>query len=142
MHKGLDYWLPACAALGGVIIAVIASYFGGFLGILLAGLLIGFAAVRYDLDKQDVGGGFPSPSLYARQVAVREQMTAEERFANRASHEFRWVRAIGKGGRQRLLDQREPAAAMREQQLDAVTPHVDSGPRPGTDASSHVMEVS
>jgi hypothetical protein len=90
MHKGLDHWLPACAALGGVIVAVIASYFGGFLGILLAGLLIGFAAVRYDLEKQDVGGGFPSPSLYARQVAAREQMTAEERFANHAGMKALW----------------------------------------------------
>ena len=90
MHKDLDRWLPACAALGGLIIAVIASYFGGFLGILLAGLLIGFAAVRYDLEKQDVGGGFPSPSLYARQVAAREQMTAEERIANRAGLRALW----------------------------------------------------
>ena len=89
MHKGLDHWLPACAALGGVIVAVIASYFGGFLGILLAGLLIGFAAVCYDLEKQGVGGGF-SPSLYARQMAVREQMTAEERFANQAGLRALW----------------------------------------------------
>jgi hypothetical protein len=90
MHKGLDHWLPACAALSGVIIAVIASYFGGFLGILLAGLLTGFAAVCYDLEKQDVGGGFPSPSLYTRQVAVREQMTAEERIANQAGLKALW----------------------------------------------------
>jgi hypothetical protein len=89
MHKGLDHWLPACAALSGVIIAVIASYFGGFVGITLAGLLIGFAAVRYDLEKQGVGGGF-SPSLYARQMAVREQMTAEERFANQAGLRTLW----------------------------------------------------
>jgi hypothetical protein len=90
MHKGLDHWLPACAALTGVIIAVIASYFGGFLGILLAGLLIGFVAVRYDLAKQDVGGGFPSPSLYARQVAAREHMTAEERIAHQAGLRALW----------------------------------------------------
>ena len=90
MHKGLDHWLPACAAMSGVIVAVIASYFGGFLGILLAGLLIGFAAVRYDLEKQDVGGGFPSPSLYTRQVAAREQMTSEERFANQAGLRALW----------------------------------------------------
>src|SRR5258708_34829744 len=90
MQKGLDHWLPACAALSGVIIAAIASYFGGFLGILLAGLLIGFVAVRYDLEKQDVGGGFPSPSLYARQVAVRDQMAAEERFANHAGLRPMW----------------------------------------------------
>ena len=89
MHKGVDHWLPACAALSGVIIAVIASYFGGFLGILLAGLLIGFAAVHFDLEKRGVGGGF-SPSLYARQVAAREQMTAEERFANQAGLKALW----------------------------------------------------
>src|SRR3954467_15484278 len=89
MHKSLDNGLAACAALSGVIIAVIASYFGGFLGILLAGLLIGFVAVRYDLEKQGVGGGY-SPSLYARQIAVREQMTAEERFANQARLRTLW----------------------------------------------------
>ena len=89
MHKGLDPWLPACAALSGIIIAVIASYFGGFLGILLAGLLIGFGAVRYDLEKHGVGGGF-SPSLYARQMAVREQMTAEERIASQAGLKALW----------------------------------------------------
>jgi hypothetical protein len=89
MQQDLDRWLPACAALGGVIIAVIASYFGGFLGILLAGLLVGFAAVRYDLEKQGVGGGY-SPSLYARQAAVREQMTAEERFADQAGVRALW----------------------------------------------------
>ena len=90
MQQNLDKWIPACAAIGAVIVAVIASYFGGFLGIGLAGLVIGFAAVRYDLEKQDVGGGFPSPSLYAKQVAVREQMTAEERIAHRAGMRALW----------------------------------------------------
>src|SRR5258708_24988611 len=90
MRRGLDHSLPSCAALSGVIIAPMASYFGGFLGILRAGLLIGFVAVRYDLEKQDVGGGFPSPSLYARQVAVRQQMTAEERIANQAGLRALW----------------------------------------------------
>jgi hypothetical protein len=85
-----DLWLSALAAVGGVVIAVIASYVGGFLGIALAGLIIGFAAVRYDLDKQDVGGGFPSPTLYARQVAVREQMTPDERIAHNASIRALW----------------------------------------------------
>jgi hypothetical protein len=75
---------------GGVILAVIASYFGGFLGIGLVGLLIGFAAVTYDLEKQDVGGGFPSPHLYAKQVAVREQMTPDERIAHRAGIHALW----------------------------------------------------
>ena len=81
----LDGWLPALAAVAGVMVAVVASYFGGFLGIGLAGLLMGFCAVSYDLQKQDVGGGFPSPSLYARQLAVREQMRPEERIAHQES---------------------------------------------------------
>jgi hypothetical protein len=86
MQHGSDVLMPAVAALGGVTVAVIASYFGGFLGIGIAGLVIGFAAVSYDLRKDDVGGGgFASPSLYARHVAVRERMTAEERLARRAS---------------------------------------------------------
>jgi len=90
MPRDLDDWLPALAALGGLIVAVIASYFGGFLGIGLAGLVIGFAAVRYDLEKEDVGGGFPSPTLYSRQVAIRDQMTAEERLAHRAGIRALW----------------------------------------------------
>src|SRR5437868_11174748 len=90
MQQDSDYWLPACAAIVGVILAVIASYFGGFLGIGFAGLLIGFAAVRYDLEKQDVGGGFPSPHLYAKQVAAREQMTPDERLAHQAGMRALW----------------------------------------------------
>src|ERR1043165_9535131 len=83
-HNTDDFWISALAAVGGLTLAVLASYVGGFLGIGFAGLILGFAAVTYDLQKEDVGGGFPSPSLYARQVAVREQMTPEERNANRA----------------------------------------------------------
>ena len=92
MHRRQDwkFWLPALFAVTGVIIAVIASYFGGFLGIALAGLIITFAAVRYDLEKSDVGGGFPSPSLYARQVAAREQMSQDERNAHQAVLHALW----------------------------------------------------
>jgi len=90
MPQDLDGWLPALAAVGGLIVALLASYFGGFLGIGLAGVVIGFAAVRYDLEKEDVGGGFPSPHLYARQVAVRDQMTPEERVAHRAGIHALW----------------------------------------------------
>src|SRR5436305_4758322 len=82
--------LPALAAVSGVMVAVIASYFGGFLGIGLAGLLIGFAAVRYDLEKEDVGGGFPSPTLYEKQVAARERITLDERFAHNANIRALW----------------------------------------------------
>jgi hypothetical protein len=89
-QRDTEFWLPALAAAGGVIVAVMASYFGGFLGIGIAGLVIGFASVRYDLEKQDVGGGFPSAVLYRKQVAVREEMTAEERMAHRASLRALW----------------------------------------------------
>ncbi|MEJ0077488.1 MAG: hypothetical protein WDO17_19035 [Alphaproteobacteria bacterium] len=90
MQQDWKFWLPLLTALCGVMVAVVASYFGGFLGIALAGLVILFVAVRYDLEKSDVGGGFPSPSLYARQVAVREQMTPDERNAYRAGLHALW----------------------------------------------------
>jgi hypothetical protein len=59
MDYNSKFWLPALAAVGGVTLAVVASYFGGFFGIGLTGLLITFAAISFDLEKQDVGGGFP-----------------------------------------------------------------------------------
>jgi hypothetical protein len=90
MDNDSKLWLPALAAVGGVTLAVVASYFGGFLGIGLAGLFITFAAVSFDLEKQDVGGGFPSPHLYRQQVAVREQMAPDERFAYRAGIAALW----------------------------------------------------
>src|SRR5436305_9189374 len=90
MQQDWKFWLPALAAVSGIIVAVVASYLGGFLGIAIAGLVITFAAVRYDLEKSDVGGGFPSASLYARQTAVREQMTADERNAYRAGLHALW----------------------------------------------------
>jgi hypothetical protein len=90
MQQDWKFWLPALFAIGGVIIAVVASYVGGFLGIAFAGLVITFAAVRYDLEKSDVGGGFPSASLYARQIEVREQMTPDERNGYRAGLHALW----------------------------------------------------
>ncbi len=90
MDRDLDKWLPALAAVGGVIVAVIASYFGGFLGIGIAGLLIGIVAVRYDLEKDGVGSGLPSAHLLAQQAAQRERMTAEERLAHRAGLQALW----------------------------------------------------
>lgn len=84
------FWIPALGAASGVIIAVIASSLAGFLGVALAGLLVTFAAVQFDLKKSDVGGGFPSPSLYRRQVAAREKMGADERIADRAGKHALW----------------------------------------------------
>lgn len=90
MDRELDKWLPALAAVGGLIVAVIASYFGGFLGIGIAGLLIGIAAVRYDLEKDGVGSGLPSAHLLAQQVSQRERMTPDERLAHRAGVRALW----------------------------------------------------
>lgn len=84
------FWTPFLASIAAVLVGVLASYAGSFLGILIAGLLITFATVQYDLDKRDVGGGFPSATLYARQVAAREQMTPDERNANRAELHALW----------------------------------------------------
>ena len=90
MDQNLDKWLPAMAALTGVIVAVIASHIAGFLGIGIVGLLIGAAVVRYDLEKDEVGGGFPSAHLYAKQVAAREQLNAEQRIARREGIRALW----------------------------------------------------
>jgi hypothetical protein len=90
MLQDWKFWAPFLAAASAIVVAMIASYAGGFLGILIAGLLITFAAVRYDLEKNDVGGGFPSASLYARQVAAREQMTPDERNAYGAELHALW----------------------------------------------------
>ena len=90
MDHASRFWIPLLAAAGGVIVAAIASYFGGFIGIGIAGLLITFAAVRYDLEKNDVGGGFPSASLYARQVETRERMAPDERIAYQAGLHALW----------------------------------------------------
>jgi hypothetical protein len=102
MEQDFKFWVPALAAVSGVIVAVVASYFGGFLGITIAGLAITFAAVRYDLEKNDVGGGFPSPSLYRRQVAAREQMTRDEQISYKANLHALWrpifvVKTVGIG---------------------------------------------
>jgi len=90
MHQDWKFWAPFLAAVSAIIVAVVASYVGGFLGILIAGLAITFAAIRYDLEKSDVGGGFPSPTLYARQVSVRENMPPDERNAYRANLHALW----------------------------------------------------
>ena len=90
MDQDWKFWGPFLVAVSAIMVAVIASYVGGFLGILIAGLLITFATVRYDLEKSDVGGGFPSPSLYAQQVAARERMTPDERNAYRAELHALW----------------------------------------------------
>ena len=87
---GADERIAALAAIGGLVLALLAFRFAGFLGVGLLGLLIGFAAVNYDLSKSDVGGGFPSPSLYAKQVAAREQMSQDEKLAYQAGLRALW----------------------------------------------------
>lgn len=90
MHQSADERIAALAAIGGLVLALLAFRFAGFLGVGLLGLLIGLAAFNYDLRKSDVGGGAPSPNLYARQMAVREQMSQDEKFAYRAGLHALW----------------------------------------------------
>lgn len=90
MQQDWKFWAPFFAAVCAVIVAVIGSYVGGFFGILIAGLVVTFAAVRFDLEKDSVTGAFPSATLYARQMAAREQMTPHERMAHRAGIEALW----------------------------------------------------
>lgn len=102
MPQDYKFWIPFLAAVSAIIVAVIASRFGGFIGITIAGLLITTAAIRYDLEKSDVGGGFPSSSLYRRQVAAREQMTREEQIARAATLHALWrpifiIKTVGIG---------------------------------------------
>ena len=97
MHRSADERIAALAAIGGLVLALLAFRFAGFLGVGLLGVLIGVAAVNYDLGKSDVGGGSPSPSLYARQVAAREQMSQDEKFAYRAGLHALW-RPLDFGG--------------------------------------------
>ena len=85
-----DDRIAALAAIGGLILALLAFRLAGFLGVGLLGLLIGFVAVSYGLRHDDVGGGFPSATLYARQVSLREQMTHDEKLARRAGLHALW----------------------------------------------------
>jgi|SRR5947209_1836209 len=93
MDQDGKFWAPFLITVSAIIVAVIASYAGGFLGILIAGLLITTAAVRADLEKNAVGGFSASSfsaSLYARQTEAREQMTPEERNAHHAEVHALW----------------------------------------------------
>jgi hypothetical protein len=90
MHQSADERIAALAAIGGLVLALLAFRFAGFLGVGLLGPLIGLAAFNYDLRKSDVGGGSPSPNLYARQMAVWEQMSQDEKFAYRAGLHALW----------------------------------------------------
>jgi hypothetical protein len=85
-----DLWLSALAAVCGFAVAWLAVRFGGFGAMGIAGLLMGYIAVRLDLEKEDVAGGFPSAHLYAKQVAVREQMTRAERASHAADMRSLW----------------------------------------------------
>src|SRR5436309_10665288 len=76
MDPEWKFWAPFLAAASAIIVAVIASYAGGFLGILVAGLIITTATIRYDLYRDPLGGF--SASSYVRQIKMREQMTRDE----------------------------------------------------------------
>ena len=101
MQQDFKFWIPFLAAVSAIIVAVIASRFGGFLGITIAGMLIITAALRYDLEKSNVGGG-ASPNLYRRQMEARAQMTRDQEIAEKAMLHALWrplfiARTIGIG---------------------------------------------
>jgi hypothetical protein len=89
-HHSSDERIAVLAAIGGLVLGLLAFRFGGFLAVGFVGLLIGYFAVRIDLEKEGVGGGFPSPHLYARQIAARESLTAEQQWSYRASIRSWW----------------------------------------------------
>jgi len=90
MQQDYKFWIPFLAAVSAIIVAAIASHFGGFLGITIAGLLITTAALRYDLEKNSLGSGFPTATLYRRQMEARAQMSRDEEIAHKATLHALW----------------------------------------------------
>ena len=67
-----DLWLSALSALAGLVLGLLAFRLAGFLGVGILGLLIGFIAVRIDLEKEGAVSGPFSTGLYAQQIAMSD----------------------------------------------------------------------
>src|SRR5262249_49138441 len=77
------YMLPP-VLLGTAGLAFFAFKTIGFLGIGLLGVLMGFIAVRVDLEKEGAVGSEWAASLHAQQVMARHNASPSERAADRA----------------------------------------------------------
>jgi hypothetical protein len=77
------YALPL-VLLGTGALAYFAYRIVGFLGIGLLGVLIGFIAVRVDLEKEGAVGSELAAGLYAQQMSSRRTAPHAERAAHRA----------------------------------------------------------
>ena len=65
-------------------LAFFAFRIAGFVGIALLGVLIGFIAVRVDLEKEGAVGSEWAASLHAQQVMSRQNASPSERAAHRS----------------------------------------------------------
>src|SRR5215471_3372323 len=77
------YLLPI-VLLGVGALAFLAHRIVGFLGIGILGVLIGFIAVRVDLEKEGAVGSGWAAGLYAQQASSRHTAAHAERAAHRA----------------------------------------------------------
>jgi hypothetical protein len=73
----------AGALLAVAVLAIFAFRMVGFLGVGILGLLIGFIAVRVELEKDGLAEGAFASALYARHASV-QNMSRWERAARRA----------------------------------------------------------
>jgi hypothetical protein len=71
--------LAAAAALAFVVYRLV-----GFLGVGVLGLLIGFIAVRMDLEKDGAIGSAFSSNLYVQQMTAHQRMSRSERAGHHA----------------------------------------------------------
>jgi hypothetical protein len=77
------YVLPLVLAAT-VVLAFVIYRLVGFLGVSVLGLLIGFIAVRMNLEKDGAIGSAFSSNLYVRQMTAHQSMSRSERAAHHA----------------------------------------------------------
>jgi hypothetical protein len=83
LSKTEIYMLPL-VLLGVATLAFFAFRIVGFLGIGLLGVLIGFIAVRVDLEKEGAVGSEWTASLHAQQVMSRQNASPSARAAHKS----------------------------------------------------------
>jgi len=83
LTKAEIYFLPL-VLIGTAGLVWVAYRLAGFIGIGVLGLLIGFIAVRMDLEKDGAMGSAFSAGLHAQHVMARHMASGAERAAHRA----------------------------------------------------------